>query len=117
MRIEEAPGEDIDSHVLAEQLTEMYADDEKDKCNVSVVSSGMAAEHSLIGMLNFSFYDIKRKKVRLKQAGRGGIGTVFTRQKDQSPGGQDQGVTRNRNNVVDMDPIKERGRKFQQGNA
>jgi len=28
-------------------------------------------------MLNFSFYDFKRKKVRLKQAGRGGIGTVL----------------------------------------
>ncbi|MCK7539385.1 MAG: hypothetical protein MZV63_54995 [Marinilabiliales bacterium] len=42
-----------------------------------MVSTGSAAEHSLIGMLNFSFYDPKRKKVRLKQAGRGGIGTVF----------------------------------------
>jgi aldehyde:ferredoxin oxidoreductase len=68
----------VDSHhELAEALTEMYADDEKDMKNVAVVSSGSAAEHSLIGMLNFSFYDVKRKKVRLKQAGRGGIGTVF----------------------------------------
>lgn len=34
-------------------------------------------KHSLIGMVNFTFYDNKRKKVRLKQAGRGGIGTVM----------------------------------------
>jgi len=50
----------------------MYADDEKDRKNISVVSTGAAAEKSLIGMLNFSFFDPKRKMVRLKQAGRGG---------------------------------------------
>ncbi|HSA34882.1 MAG TPA: aldehyde ferredoxin oxidoreductase N-terminal domain-containing protein, partial [bacterium] len=75
--IETAPKEAIDSHVLAEQLTEMYAKDEKDKMNVAVVSAGTAADHSLIGMLNFSFWDPRRKVARLKQAGRGGIGTVF----------------------------------------
>ena len=62
---------------MAEQFTEMFADDEKDMRNVSVVSAGSAADNSLIGMLNFSFYDPKRKEVRLKQAGRGGIGTVL----------------------------------------
>jgi len=59
IEINEAPAVATDSHVLAEQLTEMYADDEKDKKNVAVVSSGSAAENSLIGMLNFSFYDPK----------------------------------------------------------
>jgi aldehyde:ferredoxin oxidoreductase len=77
VEIMKAPLEPVDSHVLAEILTEMYADDERDKKNIAVVSAGAAADHSLIGMLNFSFYDPKRKKVRLKQAGRGGIGTVF----------------------------------------
>ena len=67
----------VDSHVLAEVLTHLYAEDEADLPNVSVVSTGAAAEHSLIGMLNFSFYDRRRKCVRFKQAGRGGIGTVF----------------------------------------
>ncbi|MFW6137104.1 MAG: aldehyde ferredoxin oxidoreductase N-terminal domain-containing protein, partial [Candidatus Aminicenantaceae bacterium] len=75
--IEEAPEEAVDTHILAEQLTEMYADDEKDKRNVSVVSSGRGAEHAFIGMLNFSWYDGKRKEVRVKQAGRGGIGRIF----------------------------------------
>ncbi len=77
VRIEEAPLEAIDSHILAEQLTTMYADDEEDKRNISVVSTGKAAEHTRIGMLNFSFYDVRRKTPRVKQAGRGGIGTIF----------------------------------------
>ena len=64
-----------DSHVLGEILHEMFAkeDNDKDKMNVAVVAAGTAAEHSLIGMLNFTFYDPKRKLVRLKQAGRGGL--------------------------------------------
>ena len=103
-----------DSHVLAEEMHEMMAnpENEKDKYNVSVVSSGTAAEHSLIGMLNFSFYDIKRKKVRLKQAGRGGIGTVLRDKKIKGMVAYVKGIGGNRNNVVDLDPIKERGRTF-----
>ncbi|HRS58945.1 MAG TPA: aldehyde ferredoxin oxidoreductase C-terminal domain-containing protein [Bacteroidia bacterium] len=112
IRIEEAPAEPLDSHVLAELLHEMYADDEKDKKNVSVVSAGSAADHSLIGMLNFSFYDVKRKKVRLKQAGRGGIGTVFRDKKIKALVAKVDGITGNLNNVVDLEAIMERGRRF-----
>src|SRR5664279_3171474 len=77
VEIFEAPAEAIDSHLLAEQLTEIFSNNEHDKKNIGIVSTGSAAGHSLIGMLNFSFFDPRRKKVRLKQAGRGGIGTVF----------------------------------------
>ena len=103
-----------DSHVLAEELHAMMADpaNEKDKYNVSVVSSGTAAEHSLIGMLNFSFYDIKRKKVRLKQAGRGGIGTVLRDKKVKAMVAYVKGIGGNRNNVVNLEAIQERGRRF-----
>ncbi|MCL1908394.1 MAG: hypothetical protein FWG12_03380 [Holophagaceae bacterium] len=75
--IEECPLEPLDSHILAELLTEMYAENDADKSNISVVSAGSAAGHSLIGMLNFSWFDKRRGCIRLKQAGRGGIGTVF----------------------------------------
>jgi NADH-quinone oxidoreductase subunit F len=75
--IETAPKESIDSHILAEELTEMYASDEIDMKNIAVVSAGRAADHTLMGLLNFSFYDWRRGVARLKQAGRGGIGTVF----------------------------------------
>jgi aldehyde:ferredoxin oxidoreductase len=44
---------------------------------ISVVSAGPGARNTLMGCLNFTWYDPKRKRVRYKQAGRGGIGTVF----------------------------------------
>ena len=112
IEILKAPEEPIDSHVLAEVLTEMYADDEKDKKNIAVVSAGTAADHSLIGMLNFSFYDPKRKLVRLKQAGRGGIGTVFRDKKIKALVAKIPGVKGNLNNVVDLKAIMERGQRF-----
>ncbi|HNS18413.1 MAG TPA: aldehyde ferredoxin oxidoreductase C-terminal domain-containing protein [Bacteroidales bacterium] len=112
VEINEAPLEAIDSHLLAEQLTEMYADDEKDKRNIGVVSTGAAAGHSLIGMLNFSFYDPRRGKVRLKQAGRGGIGTVFRNKRIKALVVKIPGVKGNLNNVVDLNAIIERGLRF-----
>ncbi|OFY51300.1 MAG: aldehyde:ferredoxin oxidoreductase [Bacteroidetes bacterium GWF2_41_31] len=112
VEILEAPAEAIDSHVLAEQLTEMYADDDKDRKNIAVVSAGKAADHSLIGMLNFSFFDSKRKLVRLKQAGRGGIGTVFRNKKIKAIVCKVPGVKGNFNNVVDLKAIMERGKTF-----
>ena len=108
----EAPEEPIDSHVLGEVLHEMYSDDEKDRKNVAVVSAGTAADHTLIGMLNFTFWDPKRKLVRLKQAGRGGIGTVFRDKKIKAIVAKIPGVKGNLNNVVDMPAIMERGKRF-----
>jgi aldehyde:ferredoxin oxidoreductase len=112
VEVYEAPYELEDSHHLAEALTEIFADDEKDMKNVSVVSSGSAARHSLIGMLNFSFYDVKRKKVRLKQAGRGGIGTVLFDKKVKALVAKTKGVKGNLNNAIDLPAIMERGRRF-----
>lgn len=102
----------IDSHLLAEELTDIFAEDEKDKMSVSVVSAGTAADHSLIGMLNFSWYDMKRKGVRLKQAGRGGIGTVLRDKKVKAIVAKFRGVKGNLNNVVDLEAIMERGKRF-----
>ncbi len=112
VEIYEAPLEPVNSHVLAETLHEMYSDDERDRKNVSVVSAGTAADHSLIGMLNFSFFDPKRKMVRLKQAGRGGIGTVFRDKKIKAIVAKIPGVKGNLNNVVDLEAIMERGKRF-----
>jgi aldehyde:ferredoxin oxidoreductase len=110
--ISEINAEHIDSHMLAEYLTDIYADDEKDKKNIAVVSTGAAADHSLIGMLNFSFYDNRRKLVRLKQAGRGGIGTVFRNKRIRAIVARIPGVKGNLNNVVDLEAIMERGKRF-----
>ena len=113
VEIFEAPAElAYDSHILGEELHEMFADSEKDRINVSVVSSGKAAEHSLIGMLNFTFYDMKRGKVRLKQAGRGGIGTLMRQKNVRAIVAKVPRVTGNLNNVVDLESIQERGKRF-----
>lgn len=112
VQIIDAPEEPIDSHLLGEVLHEMFSDDEKDRKNVSVVSAGSAADHTLIGMLNFTFWDPKRKLVRLKQAGRGGIGTVFRDKKIKALVAKVPGVKGNLNNVVDLEAIMERGKRF-----
>ncbi|MCD4772470.1 MAG: hypothetical protein K8R41_03690, partial [Bacteroidales bacterium] len=112
VEIFEAPKEPLDSHKLADQLTELFANDDKDKKNIGVVSAGSAADNSLIGMLNFSFYDPKRKLVRLKQAGRGGIGTVFRDKKIKAIVAKVPGIKGNLNNVVDLKAIMERGKTF-----
>lgn len=112
VEIYQAPVEPLDSHLLAANLTEMFADDDKDKRNIGVISTGAAADNSLIGMLNFSFYDPKRKEVRLKQAGRGGIGTVFRNKKIKAIVAKIPGVKGDLNNVVDLDAIRECGKRF-----
>ncbi len=63
------------AYLLSQQLHDHFGDGKPVK--VSVVTAGSGARHSWLGCLNVSWYDKKRKAVRFKQAGRGGIGTVF----------------------------------------
>jgi len=79
--IEQAPLEDVNAHLASEQFHQMYADEQKDLVNISVISSGRGAEHTLMGCLNVSWWDQRRQTPRIKQAGRGGIGTVFRNKK------------------------------------
>ena len=67
--IEEAPLETLDTHLIGAHLTEMYAENERDRRSVSVVSAGQGAEHSRYAGLNFSWYDVRRKEAA-RQAGR-----------------------------------------------
>ncbi len=110
--IEEAPKEEINSHILAELLTDMYSDSEEDKLNVSVVSAGKAAENTRIGILNFSLYDLRRKGVRLKQAGRGGIGTVFRDKRIKALVVKKSNLKGDWNNPADLNKITELGIKL-----
>lgn len=107
--IEEAPEESVDSHLAAKQFTDMYADSKQDKRNVAVVSAGRGAENSLIGLLNFSFYDIKRGVPRLKQAGRGGIGTVFRDKKIKALVVKYTGIKGDTNGPADKTKLIEAG--------
>lgn len=45
--------------------------------NIAAVSTGVGALNTRYGILNSLFYDKRRKRIRSKQAGRGGTGTVM----------------------------------------
>lgn len=75
--------------------------------NISVVSAGPGAKHSLIGCLNFSWYDAGRKRARYKQAGRGGIGTVFARKKIKALVVRWDKVTVSANRPAEEEALKE----------
>ncbi len=70
-----------DTYELGPWLLEHFAANDKDQPFVSFVTAGRGAEHALMGCLNFSLYDRKRRALRYKQAGRGGIGTVLRHKK------------------------------------
>ena len=71
----ETSGLPQNAYELSAILTEHFAQGKPR--NISVVSAGPGAKNTLIGCLNFTWYDPKRKRARYKQAGRGGVGTVF----------------------------------------
>jgi aldehyde:ferredoxin oxidoreductase len=75
IEILEASGLPDSSYDLSIALTEYFGRGKPQ--NISIVSTGPGAKHTLIGCLNFTWYDLKRGRARYKQAGRGGIGTVF----------------------------------------
>lgn len=79
IRIEDASQLASETHLVIGTLAEKYGGDNPK--SISIVSSGPGAAHTLLGCLNFSWYDAGRKIHRYKQAGRGGIGTVLRSKK------------------------------------
>ncbi|MDX2500086.1 MAG: aldehyde ferredoxin oxidoreductase C-terminal domain-containing protein [Deltaproteobacteria bacterium] len=75
IQILDAAGLPENAYELSTLLTDHFANGKPR--NISVVSAGPGAQNTRIGCLNFTWYDAKRKRARYKQAGRGGIGTVF----------------------------------------
>ena len=47
--------------------------------NIAAVTTGIGASNARFGIINSLFYDRRRKRIRAKQAGRGGTGTVMRR--------------------------------------
>ena len=109
-----SPEEDLNTHVISERLLHAFADSEapKDLLAVSTVSSGRGAEHTRIGCLNFSFFDMKRKKPRVKQAGRGGIGTVFRDKHLAALVVKKHGITGDLNHPADPERVRKAGERI-----
>ncbi len=110
--IEVAPQEAVNTHLVSEQLTAMYARDEGDKRNISVVSAGQGSEHTRIGCLNVSWYDPKRGKVRVKQAGRGGLGTLLRDKKIKAIVCRRAGLRAEANAPADIKRIRAVGQRI-----
>ncbi|MEE9612438.1 MAG: aldehyde ferredoxin oxidoreductase N-terminal domain-containing protein, partial [Desulfatiglandales bacterium] len=76
----EAPafGDQIDQGGIdyGERLLKEFNNGELNE-NVAAVTTGMGACNTRFGIINSLFYDKRRNRVRSKQAGRGGTGTVM----------------------------------------
>ena len=98
-----------DSYTLSAILTEHFANGKPR--NISVVSTGAGAKNTRMGCLNFTWYDLKRKRARYKQAGRGGIGGVFADKGIKAIVARWDTVTTKTNNPANANILKEVGRK------
>jgi aldehyde:ferredoxin oxidoreductase len=114
LTIQTYPYEDKNSYLLVERLTEYFAEDEQDKAHISIVSAGEGAENSLLGILNFSWYDRKRGKVRYKQAARGGPGTILRDKKIVAIIIKYKGITGSTNNPAFPELLKKAGQRITQ---
>jgi len=110
VRIEDAEGFPTDTHLLGAALGERYS--EGNLRAISTVSAGSGAEHTLMGCLNFSWYDNVRKTYRYKQAGRGGTGTVFRDKKVRAIVTKFSKMTSDINHPSDFDKLKSGGRTY-----
>lgn len=93
-----------DSYEMSAALTHYF--DETKPVNVSVVTAGPGAENTYFGCLNFSWWDSGRKMVRYKQAGRGGIGTVFANKRVKAVVARFGSVSMKTNNPADLEALK-----------
>lgn len=74
--------------------------------NIAAVTNGIGATNTRFGVINSLFYDKRRKRMRAKQAGRGGTGTVM------SVKGLNAVIVRCSNAKVDANhPVDEKGVK------
>ncbi len=110
--IETAPDEDLDTHLLNRQLTEMYADDRKQMRAISVVTAGQAANHAAICGLNVSYYDPRRDEVRIKQAARGGCGRVLRDKHLKALVVRYSETSGDSNGVADMSLLRKAGQRI-----
>jgi aldehyde:ferredoxin oxidoreductase len=110
VRIEEAADLPADTYRLGAILGERYSNGNLRA--VSTISSGSGAEHTLLGVLNFSWYDNPRKTYRYKQAGRGGTGTVFRDKNIKAIVAKFSKVTADSNHPADPERLKRGGRTY-----
>lgn len=110
--IEEAPLEEIDTHLINWQLTELYSGSPNNHRSVSVISSGQAADHVPMCGLNISYYDPRRKEIRIKQAARGGAGRVLRDKRIKAIVVRYSDTGGDSNGVADMALVRKAGQRI-----
>ena len=100
----EAEGLPEDAYETSSALTRHFGEDKPR--GISVVCTGPGAKHTLMGCLNVSWYDPKRKRTRYKQAGRGGLGTVFAHKGVKAVVVRWGNVSMDANNPADLSTLK-----------
>jgi aldehyde:ferredoxin oxidoreductase len=108
--IEDAEELPVNTHLLGMALGERFGNGNLRA--ISTVSAGSGAEHTLIGCLNFSWYDKARRTYRYKQAGRGGTGTVFRDKKIKAIVVKFSAMTSDINHPADPERLKIAGRAY-----
>jgi aldehyde:ferredoxin oxidoreductase len=99
-----------DAYALSRILTDHFSQGKPR--SISVVSTGSGAMHSRFGCLNVTWYDPKRKRPRLKQAGRGGLGTVFSDKGLKAIVVRWDTVSLSSNNPSDKDGVKSVAKQY-----
>jgi aldehyde:ferredoxin oxidoreductase len=110
--IEAAPLEAVDTHLVNRQLMELYAADEREMRGISVITAGQAADHVPMGGLNISYWDPRRKEVRIKQAARGGCGTVLRDKKIKGIVVKFSGLGGDSNGCADLALVRKAGQRI-----
>jgi len=110
--VEEAPFEAVDTHILVQQITDGLAETESEKSGISIISAGTAAEYVPICGLNVSYYDARRKEIRIKQAARGGCGTVLRDKKIKAIVVKYSKTSGDSNGAANMELIRAAGKRI-----
>ncbi|MCD6585020.1 MAG: aldehyde:ferredoxin oxidoreductase [Desulfobacteraceae bacterium] len=73
--IKDAP--DTESAIYdAEKLVDIWRGESKPS-SIAFVNAGIGSKNTFFGCINSVYYDVRRKRCRAKQAGRGGMGTIM----------------------------------------
>lgn len=112
VRVEEAPLDAVDTHVLTKQLSELYCADKKDWRSLSIVSAGQAADYVPMCGLNISYYDPKREDIRIKQAARGGQGRVLRDKRIKAIVVRYSDIGPNSNGSANMELLRKAGQRI-----
>jgi len=82
--------------------------------NVAFVCAGAGAKNTCLGCVNSVYYDVKRKRCRAKQAGRGGTGSVMRIKGLWGIVAKCDTAKNNANKPADRQRVRDAGKKLRQ---